>query len=147
MTTLLLCGTGSTGQAIAKLLHAANRPLVITSRTGKGPEPYRTATFEWENPATFANAWEVDANIDRVYIVSPTIYDMMPYAKPFIDLAIAKGVKRFVLLSESELAPGDLYTGKIHQYLLDVGVDHFVLRPTWFTRAWPVLISPRASVI
>lgn len=140
MTTLLLCGTGSTGQAIAKLLSAANRPLVITSRTGKGPEPYKTATFEWENPATFANPWEVDANIDRVYIVSPTIYDMMPYAKPFIDLAIAKGVKRFVLLSESELAPGDLYTGKIHQYLLDVGVDHFVLRPTWFTRAFSILI-------
>jgi uncharacterized protein YbjT (DUF2867 family) len=134
MTSLLLCGTGSTGLAIAKLLHEANRSVLLTSRTGKAPEPYKAATFDWLDHTTFENPFKADSNIDRVYIVSPTIYDMLPHAKTFIDLAVTKGVKRFVLLSESQLNPGDPYTGKIHQYLLDIGVDYFVLRPTWYTR-------------
>ncbi|KAF9482673.1 NAD(P)-binding protein [Pholiota conissans] len=134
MTSLLLCGTGSTGLAIAKLLRAADHPVILTSRTGKAPEPYKAATFDWLDHATFENPFKEDSNIDRVYIVSPTIYDMLPHAKAFIDLAITKGVKRFVLLSESQLGPGDPYTGKIHEYLLEIGVDYFVLRPTWFTQ-------------
>jgi hypothetical protein len=55
--------------------------------------------------------------------------------KPFIDLAISKGVKRFVLLTASQAEIGSpVLMGKVHEYLLNIKVDYTVLRPTWFIR-------------
>ena len=57
--------------------------------------------------------------------------------KPFIDLCISKGVKRFVLLtaSQAEIGSSSLM-GKVHEYLLNIKIDYTVLRPTWFIRAY-----------
>jgi len=132
MTTLIVGGTGRTGLALARLLHAANYPVLLTSRSGKAPEPFKAVAFDWSDVATFENPFKADSNIDRVYLLFPRILDVISPAKPFIDLAIAKGVKRFVLLSASTVTPGSPSLGEVHQYLLDVGVDYTVLRPTWF---------------
>jgi festuclavine dehydrogenase len=132
MTTLIIGGTGKTGLGLARLLKAANYPVLLTSRSGKAPEPFKAAAFDWLDPATFENPFKLDTNIDRAYLVCPPVYDLLSLVKPFIDLAITKGVKRFVLLSASTVKPGDMILGQVHQYLLDVGVDYTVLRPTWF---------------
>ncbi|KAF8970132.1 hypothetical protein BDZ97DRAFT_1792131 [Flammula alnicola] len=132
MTTLITGGTGKTGLALAKLLHAANRPVLLTSRAGKGPEPFKAVKFDWLDKTTYENPFNADPKIDRVYIVIPAIIDTLSYVGPFIDLAVSKGVKRFVLLSASQVEPGDGPLGKVHKHLLDIGVDYTVLRPTWF---------------
>ena len=50
----------------------------------------------------------------------------------YIDFLKSRGVKRFVLLSASNVAPGQRIMGLVHQHLLDLKVDSVVLRPTWF---------------
>ncbi|PPQ79599.1 hypothetical protein CVT25_003479 [Psilocybe cyanescens] len=128
-------GTGRTGFALAQLLHNANHPVVIATRTGKAPEPFKAVKFDWFDKTTHETALSAEANVDRVYIVKPPINTDASVVTSFVDLAISKGVKRFVLLSSTQVqpdrksaAPGSV----IHQHLVDIGVDYAVLRPTWF---------------
>ncbi|KAF8899793.1 hypothetical protein CPB84DRAFT_1825263 [Gymnopilus junonius] len=132
MTTLIIGGSGKTGQSLAKLLKAANRPALLTSRSGNMPEAFKAVAFDWVDPTTFENPFKVDPSIDRVYLIAPRVANMFEVVKPFIDLAISKGTKRFVFLSASQVQPGDPNLGQIHQYLIDMRVDYTVLRPTWF---------------
>ncbi|KAF8970137.1 hypothetical protein BDZ97DRAFT_2055434 [Flammula alnicola] len=138
MTTLITGGTGKTGLALAKLLHAAKHPILLTSRAGKAPEPFKAVKFDWLDKTTYEIPFNADPKIDRVYIAVPPIFDMLSYVGPFIDLAVSKGVKRFVLLTGSQDEPGDGPLGKVHQHLLDIGVDYTVLRPTWFQQNFGV---------
>ncbi|KAH9487326.1 Agroclavine dehydrogenase [Psilocybe cubensis] len=134
MTTLITGGTGKTGLALAKLLHAANRSLVIATRAGEAPKPFKAIKFDWFNSETHEAALS-DNSIDRVYIVGPPGINDPAVVISFIDLAISKGVKRFVLLSASQYEPSatsETASGVIHQHLLDKGVDYAILRPTWF---------------
>ncbi|KAJ3509042.1 hypothetical protein NLJ89_g5429 [Agrocybe chaxingu] len=121
MTTLITGGTGKTGIKLARLIHAAGHPVLLASRKGVAPSPFKAITFDWTDPATFENPFKADPNIDKVYLVAPLILDVLPVVKPFIELAISKGVKR-----------GGVYVGKVHEYLVERGVDYTVLRPTWF---------------
>ncbi|KAF8198647.1 hypothetical protein BJ912DRAFT_1030189 [Pholiota molesta] len=133
MTILLTGGTGKTGTPLADALHAAKLPFIIATRSGKAPAPYKAVTFDWNDPTTFENPFKADPNIDRVYIVGPVgTVDPFTPVRPFIDLARSKGVKRFVLLSASQLGASDGLLGAVHKYLIDIGVDYAVLRPTWF---------------
>lgn len=141
MTILLIGGTGKTGLPLARLLEAAKYSVLLTSRSGKAPEPFKAVAFDWFDAATFENPFNVDAKIDRVYLITPRVYDSFPIVKPFIDLAISKGVKRFVLMSASRVEAGGPGIGKVHQYLVDVGVDYVVLRPTWFMQNFAVNFS------
>lgn len=58
--------------------------------------------------------------------------DLLAGMKPFTEFAISKGVKRFVLLTSSTIPLGGHGHGKVHEYLVERGVDYGVLRPTWF---------------
>ncbi|KAF9009628.1 hypothetical protein BDQ17DRAFT_1348451 [Cyathus striatus] len=132
MTILIVGGTGKTGLKLAHLLRAANIPLLITSRSGIAPESFPAVKFDWSNPSTFSAPFDKDPSIDRVYFVGPAAVDMIPIAKPFIDLAIEKGVKKWVVLSAAQSSKGGLWAGSVHQYLHDRGVEYTVLRPSWF---------------
>ncbi|TFK41649.1 hypothetical protein BDQ12DRAFT_646188 [Crucibulum laeve] len=132
MSTLITGGTGQTGLKLAHLLHEANQPFLITSRSGAAPKPYKSVRFDWLDSATFENPFLADPTINRVYLIGPPVDDMVTQIKPFIDLAVTKGVKRFVLLSASQLDKGDPAMGKVHEYLVDIGVEYSILRPTWF---------------
>ncbi|KAJ3510097.1 hypothetical protein NLJ89_g4861 [Agrocybe chaxingu] len=112
MTTLITGGTGKTGIRLARLIHAAGHPVLLTSRKGVAPDPFKVA----------------DGNIDKVYLVAPVVLDILPVVKPFIELAISKGVKKFVLLSASQMDKGSIYVGKIHEYLVERGVENTVLQ-------------------
>jgi festuclavine dehydrogenase len=58
--------------------------------------------------------------------------DVFPPMKAFIDFARPKGIKRFVLLSASVFKAGGPAMEQVHQYLIDLGVDYTMLRPSWF---------------
>ncbi|CAA7268478.1 unnamed protein product [Cyclocybe aegerita] len=132
MTTLITGGTGKTGSALARLLHATDHPVLIATRRGAAPEPFKAVTFDWHNPSTFENPFKTDPSIDRVFLVAPDDMEPLAHMKPFIDLAVSKGVKRFVLITATQVDKGGPIYGKVHQYLADIGVDYTVLRPTWF---------------
>lgn len=136
MTTLITGGTGRSGLSLAKFLQAANRPVVIASRSGEAPKPFKAAKFDWYDSKTYENALS-DNSIDRVYIVGPPGSKDSAIIIAFIYFAISKGVKRFVLMSASHFKPqAESYVpaSVVHKYLLDKGVDYVVLRPTWFIR-------------
>ncbi|KAH9475911.1 Agroclavine dehydrogenase [Psilocybe cubensis] len=134
MTTLITGGTGRSGLSLAKLLRAAGRPVVIASRAGTAPEPFKAVKFEWYDASTYEGALS-DASIDRVYVVGPPGRKESAMVIDFIEFAISKGVKRFVLMSAAPFEPKEespIPAMVIHKYLLDKGVDYVVLRPTWF---------------
>ena len=135
MTILITGGSGNTSSVLAKRLQAANLPILVASRAGKAPEPFKAVVFNWLDPATFENPFTADSSIDRVYIVVAMFGPETAHVNTFIDFARSKGVKRFVLLSASQIEAGQLPLGQIHQHLIDSGVEYAVLRPTWFQRA------------
>ncbi|KAF5318457.1 hypothetical protein D9619_010663 [Psilocybe cf. subviscida] len=132
MTTLITGGTGKTGQVLAKLLTDAGHPVLLTSRKGEAPAPFKAVKFDWFDRSSFETPFEADPNIDRIYLVLPPGLNPGPTTKPFIDLAIAKGVKRFVLLGGSTQTSESPSTGQVQKLLEESDVDYAVLKATWF---------------
>ncbi|KAJ7512501.1 hypothetical protein B0H11DRAFT_2151929 [Mycena galericulata] len=134
MTILLTGGTGKTATPLAKLLLAANKPLLLATRSGKVPAPFKGTRFDWLDASTYNLPFDAatESPIDRVYLIAPAgVTD--PFAmKPFIDFAHAKGVKRFVLMSATLLEKGGPLLGQIHEYLSTLNVEFCALRPSWF---------------
>ncbi|KAF8646466.1 hypothetical protein AX16_007203 [Volvariella volvacea WC 439] len=132
-TILVTGGTGKTGSVLAQKLQAAGYSTLVTTRNpSKVAPPLKGVKFDWLDKSTYDNPWNVDPNIDRVYLVLPEIPNDFDYVKPFIDLAVAKGVKRFVLLSATVFEKGKPGSGITHEYLENLGVEFHALRPTWF---------------
>ncbi|RXW19918.1 hypothetical protein EST38_g5934 [Candolleomyces aberdarensis] len=136
MSTLLTGGTSQIGLAIAKRLKAAGKDVIFGTRTpSKVPPEYKHVLLDWADPSTFENPFNsTEYQIDNVYILPPPLaFDALGITKPFIDLTIEKGVKKFVLLSATIVEKGGVVTGGIHEYLgSKPNIDYFVLRPTWF---------------
>ena len=142
MTILITGGTGKTGLKLAHLLNKAGHTILLTSRKGQVPHPFKGVKFDWLDPSTFTNPFNADRAIDRVYVVGPVgVFDTLPHVKPFIDLAVTKGVKRFVVLSASAIPKGGPVAGKVHEYLEKIGVDYAVLRPTLFMGMHPTVFD------
>ncbi|TFK61911.1 NAD(P)-binding protein, partial [Pluteus cervinus] len=142
MTILITGGTGRTGTLLAHKLQDASHSVLIASRSGSAPAPLKGVKLDWFDPSTFENPFNADSNIDKVYIIVPRATDVLSPLKPFIDLAVSKGVKRFVLLSGSLAAPGGLGPGKIHEYLAGLGVEYGVLRPALFSENLAAFFVP-----
>jgi len=132
MTILITGGTGKTGGKLAQLLHTNNHSVLVASRSGVAPEPFKAIKFDWSDEKTFNNPFKADSNIDGIYLIAPPVFDALPIVKPFIDFAISKGVKRFVHGSSIAMDKGDIVDGKIHEYIVDSGIDYTIIRPTWF---------------
>ncbi|KAG2014145.1 hypothetical protein CC2G_010988 [Coprinopsis cinerea AmutBmut pab1-1] len=137
MTTLITGGGSKVGSKLALLLEEAGRAVLFGSRSGRVPEGFDSVHLDWNDPSTFTNPWSSSRTpeISYVYIVAPiTDLHHAPKIIPFIDLALEKGVKRFVYLSatiaDRNNDSGGL--GAIPRYLEDNGLDYLVLRPTWF---------------
>ncbi|KAJ7140512.1 hypothetical protein C8R43DRAFT_1071741 [Mycena crocata] len=132
MTILLIGGTGKSATPLAKLLLRANIPVILTTRSGNVPAPFKGVRFDWLDASTYENPFAAATDIDRVYLIPPPVADMFPPMKVFIDFAIHKGVKRFVLMSAGMIEAGGLLMGKVHEYLQSLGVEYCALRPSWF---------------
>ncbi|KAF5325641.1 hypothetical protein D9611_000313 [Ephemerocybe angulata] len=134
MTTFITGGASQTGLALARLLHQAGHPVLFGSRVGRNiPSSTAWTPFDWDKPSTFPNAFTFPdlPEIASVYLVVNPGANPLPEVAPFIDLAIEKGVKRFVLLGAADVPKG-IEMGRVHEYLEEKGVDFVTLRPTWF---------------
>lgn len=83
----VLAGTGKSGRRLAAALRVAGHRVRAAGRRG----PVR---FDWDEPATWAGV--VDG-ADALYLVAP-YRDPTPIA-PFVDTAVAAGVRRLAVIS------------------------------------------------
>ena len=101
MSTLILGGGSQVGLRLAELLYEARKPVIFGTRSGaRIPAGAPSVKFDWDDPATFDGAFTLGQSIDYVYILGRSRdRDPLIKVKPFIDLAVTKGVKRFIVLS------------------------------------------------
>jgi uncharacterized protein YbjT (DUF2867 family) len=82
----VLGGTGKSGRRVAAALRAAGQPVRVASRSGE-------VRFDWADPDTWPAVLDGAA---AVYLIAPE--DPAP-VRPFVNRAVAAGVRRLVLLS------------------------------------------------
>ena len=128
MTILLTGGYGKTSSRLATLLKQDGFPVLVASRSGSVPDGIESCRFDWFDESTYSNPFKAASDISALYIVAPRALDMLTPTKGFIDHALKKGVKRFVLLSASSIECGDPAHGKIHEYIKSLNVEYGVLR-------------------
>ena len=131
-TILVIGGTGKVGSSIAQLLKQSGHHAILASRKGTVPIGFTSCRFDWLDDKTFNGPFQEAGNITSVFLTAPAVMDLFPPMKAFIDFAGTKAVKRFVLLSASVYEAGGPAMGQVHQYLIDLGVEYAVLRPSWF---------------
>ena len=137
MAILLTGGTGKTSVRCARLCKDAGVPFILASRKAVSTSDTPAAKLDYADPSTFENAFNyqfpVGEKITAVYLIAPELPDPVPAMIAFIDHAVEKhGVTRFVFMTGSTTEPGPIYVGQVWQHLKDIGVDHTVLRCTWF---------------
>ena len=98
MSILVTGGSGKTSLILCRMLEQAKIPFWATSRKGQAgvPQGIRAVKFDWYDQETFKPALEQD-NFSAAYLVAPYNPKPIEQMASFIDQAIAKGVKRFVL--------------------------------------------------
>ncbi|XXH05973.1 hypothetical protein Hte_012417 [Hypoxylon texense] len=136
---LLTGGTGKVGSRVAPLLRAAGVPTLVASRSGGAAAAAGqtgVVQFDWDDRATWEPVFADHGSVRAVLLVEQGAPDQPQKMKALVDLARAKGAKRFVLLSASSIEEDGLLMGKTHRYLHELGdrgeVEWAVLRPTWF---------------
>ncbi len=138
---LILGGTGKIGRRIADQLASAAVPALVASRSGDAPSnKWLTGVkFDWFDRATWENPWKAagEHTVRAVHIIAPPIVDSAPVMIEFVNLALTKGTRRFVLQSGTPLEAGDEWgMGQLHAYVRRLGnegkADWAALRPTWF---------------
>ncbi|MDJ0917543.1 MAG: NAD(P)H-binding protein [Woeseiaceae bacterium] len=120
-TTLVIGGTGKTGQRVVSLLKDAGLPVRIGSRSA-------TPAFDWNNESTWDAALD---GVSAVYITyAPDL--AMPGAtdaiQGLVDLAKTKGVRRLVLLS----GRGEEEAQACEAIVKSSGLEWTVVRASWF---------------
>jgi ergot alkaloid biosynthesis protein len=128
---LLTGGTGNTATAIAARLASRGHHARLASRT---PPAHNTThqhiNFDWTDPSTHPPALTA---IEAAYLVPPpAVLDPVPMMEPFIELALAYGVRRIVLLSASVIPEGSPGVGTVHALLRERAPEWAVLQPSWF---------------
>ena len=124
---LVTGATGKTGRRVMALLRGRGVGARAATRT---PPSQGQVQFDWNDTASFASALD---GVRAVYMVAPTgVAEPLPALQPFIDLAVANGVGRLVLLSSSMIAADGPLMGAVHAYLRDHAPGWSALRPSWF---------------
>ncbi len=122
-TTLVLGGTGKTGRRVAKQLTALGLPVRIGSRSGEHP-------FDWEDQATWAPALGNVASVYMTYYPDLAVPGAVDTVRSFVELAVARGIRRLVLLS----GRGEEEAQRAEQVLQDSGADWTIVRCSWFNQ-------------
>ncbi|MFC3749715.1 ergot alkaloid biosynthesis protein [Paenibacillus sp. GCM10012306] len=148
---LITGGRGKTGTRIAERLEQRGYSYITTLRNAQAiTDSTSEVHFDWYDNSTFLPALK---EIERVYLVAP-VGDPEPIKvmKPFIELALEKGVKRFVLLSSASVSENGPVFGPVHRLLKKQAPEWTVLRPSYFMQNFtegqhPATISREDRII
>ncbi|MBO0681281.1 ergot alkaloid biosynthesis protein [Mycolicibacterium sp. S2-37] len=143
---LLVTGaTGHTGSAVSRLLREAGAEVRTASR-----DPGRAAVrFDWTDRGTYADAL---AGVERMYLVAPVgVAEPAPVVRPFLEMGLARGLRRVALLSSSATEPADHGLGALYRLVTDTVPEPVVLRPSWFMTNFvgdhPVALGMRTGTV
>lgn len=125
-TTLVLGGTGRTGQLVARGL--AEHGFAVRTAARRGAD----VVFDWDDPTTYRAALD---DVDRIYLVTPVMRTRFAAeVAEFLDLAIDAGVHHVTQLSTwgSDRAPSEVDIVAVERDLARRGaITHSILRPAW----------------
>jgi uncharacterized protein YbjT (DUF2867 family) len=136
MSFLITGGKSQTGLVAARHLKDAGKRVTIGSRGGVSLDGFDTVKLDWLDPSTLKAPFANGQTYQGVYLLAPLgvgIVEICESILLFIDIAVAHGVRHFVLLSGSMVdKAGDYGVAKVHRHLEEKKLDHFVLQPTMF---------------
>lgn len=137
MAILLTGGTGKTSTRIASLLRARNIHFLLASRnlpiSSSLSRPH--VIFDWTDHTTWPKAFTQP--IEAVYMMEPQVAQPWVPMISFLDFAISKGVKRFVLCAGTTAERGKDGMGRVWDAFVEKEVEFCVLRPSWFMGMCP----------
>jgi uncharacterized protein YbjT (DUF2867 family) len=119
--TVVLGGTGRTGRRVVERLRARDLPVRVGSRAGDPP-------FDWNDRATWAPALEGAASAYVTYVPDLAVPGAPETVGTLAELAVARGVRRLVLLS----GRGEAEAERAERAVAAAGAEWTVLRSSWF---------------
>ena len=123
---LVTGGTGKTGSRVVEVLRSSGVFALPAARS----DPPGGVRFDWEDPATWPAAVR---DVNAIYLVAPPgKWDAAETVVSFVESALERGIRRFVLLSGSPIEAGGPATGRVHAWLQTSDSEWTVLRPSWF---------------
>lgn len=133
-TKILVIGASSkTGVELVRLLTEGGESVKAASRTPLTglPAGAEHVAFDYDSTDTWGGAL---ADVNRVYVVArPADLEADQVVNPFVDKAVEAGVTRVVLLTALGVdASDDIPLRKAELHLISKGIEHVILRPTWF---------------
>lgn len=130
---LVIGASSKAGKELVRLLAEGGAAVKAASRTPlEGlPRGAEHASFDYDDRTTWTGAL---ADVDRVFLMArPADIEADQVVNPFIDAAVKAGVKRVVLMTALGVdASDDIPLRKAELHLMATGVEHVILRPTWF---------------
>ena len=121
--TLVLGGTGKTGRRVAERLEARNVETRIASRAA---DP----SFDWNDTDTWDSVLDGVTAAYITYAPDLAIPGATESVRAFVDMAVAQGVKRLVLLS----GRGEEEAQACERIVQAAGVEWTVVRASWFAQ-------------
>ncbi|HEV3398622.1 MAG TPA: NAD(P)H-binding protein, partial [Actinomycetes bacterium] len=115
--TLVLGGTGKTGRRVVQRLEARGLPVRIGT-------PSSVPSFDWNDPATWPSALDGVGSVYLTYYPDLAVPGAAEAIGTFADLAVARGVRRLVLLS----GRGEEAARRSEQALVQSGADWTIVR-------------------
>lgn len=85
--------------------------------------------FDWHDSSTYVQALQ---GIDAIYVVIPVTMHPEHTVVPFIELALAQGIQRVVLLSSASIHIDEPVFGYLHRWISEHVPQWAVLRPSYF---------------
>lgn len=119
--TLVLGGTGKTGQRVVQRLRSRGVPTRVGSRSA-------SPAFEWDKPEGWGAALEDVAAVYISYAPDLAVPGAKDAIQNFVDQAVAAGVKRLVLLS----GRGEEEAQACEQIVQQADVEWTIVRSSWF---------------
>ncbi|WP_426756770.1 NmrA family NAD(P)-binding protein [Myxococcus sp. Y35] len=128
---LVIGAAGNTGRYIVSRLTELGVPVRAATRQGGLPGgSVEAVRFDWADATSHDAAL---AGVERMYLIAPReVEDPSALMLPFIERALARGVRRAVLLSASAIPEGTPGHGTVHQALRERMPEWTVLQPSWF---------------
>jgi uncharacterized protein YbjT (DUF2867 family) len=121
--TLVLGGTGKTGRRIVQRLQAAGRPVRVGT-------PSATPPFDWTDEATWPAALDGVGSVYVTYYPDLAVPGAAEAVGTFADQAVARGVRRLVLLS----GRGEEGARRGEQALQQSGADWTIVRSAFMAQ-------------
>lgn len=121
--TLVIGGTGKTGQRVADRLLKAGRLVRIGSRVAEPP-------FDWQKRDTWGQVLQGVKAAYVTYQPDLAVPGALETVKLFFKQAIASGVEKLVLLS----GRGEVEAEQAEQALQATRIDWTILRSSWFNQ-------------